>query len=224
MILAETEYYRVVCVLSERHDTEKWLASIRVIRRDTDEYVKMGFTIFSPNKEDVVNSAMQRATESLLPQLGNLGKPTEWHSRTRHVILRCKKLKAEIVSFGNYIADNVLLGGNTKEYWEKYAVFWKKITKESIALSSEIETLDEEERLGLLILPEDAVNDPSDAWSLEELDSRIMVFDFFLKSTEREKQVHEEQKKKLSDRYEELGWSEQRSNSEYMDQSEPPPG
>jgi hypothetical protein len=193
-------------VLSEINAAGKWLASIRATRKDTGEYVKAGFAVSGQNKEEVLKIAIKRVNDTLLPQLDELGEPIEWRTQIRQVILRCKNLKAQIVEFGNYIADGALSGGNVEDYWERYAVFWKKTIKESIALSGNIEGLTEEDRITLLTLPEEALKDPSDAWSLEELDSRIMAFEFFLMPTEREKLVHEAQKKRLSERFKELGW------------------
>jgi hypothetical protein len=204
--LADTQYYRVICVLSEVNAAGKWQASIRVKRSDTGEYVKAGFAVSGQNKEEALTSAIKRVNDSLLPQLDELGEPTEWRTQIRQVILQCKNLKAQIVEFGSYIAEGALSGGNVEGYWDRYAVFWKNTIKESIALGGNIERLTEEDRISLLTLPEEALKDPSDAWSLEELDSRIMAFEFFLMPTEREQLVHEAQKRRLSDRFKELGW------------------
>ncbi|MGH8711550.1 MAG: hypothetical protein ACREVA_09595 [Burkholderiales bacterium] len=58
----------------------------------------------------------------------------------------------------------------------------------------------------MLVVPDDALKEPSDAWNLEEIDMRLLVFDFFINPTEKERRLHETQKKKLAKRFEGLGW------------------
>ncbi len=206
MELAGNEYYRVFCFLSEREGVGKWLAKIRVIRKDTDEYVNAGFTIFDDEKKLVIENATTKINASLMPALEEMGAPPDWDSEVRRVLVCCKKLHSNIVQFGSDCADIIASQGDVDEFWIKYPKFWKQLIKESIALSQRIEMLSTQERIDLLVSPDNVFEDPSDSWSLEDLDSRIMVFDYFANSTTQEKIVHEAQKKKLADRFEELGW------------------
>ncbi|WP_428634734.1 hypothetical protein [Sedimenticola sp.] len=206
IVLGENGYYRIICLLSEVESEDKWLGRIRVIRKDTGEYVNKGFTVFENSKESVLNIAERKVEKYLLPELVQLGKPTDWNSRVRCVLVKCKKLHQYVLDFGSLSVDIMHSNTEDEDYLVKYSLFWKNLVKETIALSRAIETLNSEERLDLLTLPSDAIKDPSDAWNLEELDLRIMSFDFFSNPTEQERDVHVAQKKKLADRFAELDW------------------
>ena len=52
--LEGTKYFKAVCLVSKKND-EKWLARVRVLRRDTEEHIKAGFTIFGNGKESVLS-------------------------------------------------------------------------------------------------------------------------------------------------------------------------
>ena len=200
------KYYRIICLLSEKKDAGKCLAQIRVTRKDTGEFINAGFTVFDHGKKTVLESAIKKTSDLLLPELEKMGKPPDWDSEVRYILQLCKKLHSEIVKFGSYSIDILSLGNSVDKYGVEYSVFWKKFIKQSVVLGGKIEALGEKGRINLLELSEDAIKDPSDAWSLEEIDSRIMAFEFFMNPTEREKQVYDMQKKKLADRFSELGW------------------
>jgi hypothetical protein len=202
--LGGNDYYRVVCVISEIKNENKWLGMTRVTRKDTGEYINAGFTVYEDDKEAVINISRQRVNDLLLRNLEELGKPIDWNKEIKRILLRCKKLKTEIVEFGGYAEEVLSSRGNTDEYWDRYSIFWREIIKESIALCRSIEMLSEKERIEILELSEDAIKDPTDAWNLDELDAKTMIFNFFLNPTEQERETYDAQRKRLSDKFNEL--------------------
>lgn len=204
--LEGTNYYRIIILLSEIKDKGNWFAQIRVLRRDTDEYINAGFTVYDNDKDVVMKSAIKRVSESLLPDLEKLGEPSDWNRESRYILLNCKKIHSKIVEFGEYTDETLSSGENVDKYWIDYTIFWKYVIKESIVLSKKIDALNDNEKVNLLVIPDNCLIDPSDAWSLDEIDMRIMVFDYFANPTDQENNVHELQKKRLSDRFNELGW------------------
>lgn len=204
--LEGNQYYKIICLLTEEKDDAKWLAHIRVKRIDTDEYVKAGFTIFDNDKNVVMDKVMSKIDNSLLIELDKLGKPLDWNSDIRNVLLFCKKLHTKIIEFSSYTTDTLSINHDADNYLIDYASFWKMIIKESFELGRKIELLTEEERINLLTLPKESLSEPSDSWNLEQLDMRLMVFDFFINPTDIEIETHNIQKIKLKSRFEELGW------------------
>ncbi|MCP4491932.1 MAG: hypothetical protein GY820_32205 [Gammaproteobacteria bacterium] len=210
IILVENDYYRVFCLLTEQDDG-KWLARVRVVRKDTEESVKGGFTVFESNKENALESVNSQVKVKLFPKLEKSGPPSDWDSEVRRTLLLCKKLRSNVFQFGNDIKGFVASCDEEDKFWEKYAVFWKQHAKEAIALSDSIGSLSAEERVELLTSPDSVFTDPSDSRSLEDIDLRIMVFDFFVKPSELEVTIFEKQKNKLEKRFAELGWQPGRS-------------
>ncbi|MGH1441210.1 MAG: hypothetical protein ACRBBR_13920 [Cellvibrionaceae bacterium] len=206
--LEGTQYYKIICLISKQNDSAKWLARVRVLRKDTGEYIKAGFTIFDKNKEIVINNVNKRVNESLILELERSGAPPDWNNDVRCALLYCQKLHREIMSFGEYSMDILSSQKNSDGYLSKYAIFWKSITKKSVFLSKKIESLNAKERIDLLTLSEDSLKDPSNTWSLEDIDLRIMVFDFFANPSSKEMEYYDLQKKKLASRFKELGWTQ----------------
>jgi hypothetical protein len=204
--LGSNAYFRIVCVLSEKVDLGKWLARIRVIRKDTGEYINAGFTEFDVEKNTVINAAKQKIKDFLLPELDEMGVPPDWGSEIRNILSCCTKLRSTIFEFGSFTIDTLSLADNEDKFSAEYAKFWNKLIKETVALSSKIEALNAKDRIKLLMLPEDVIKGSSNIWNLMEIDARIMVYEFYLNPTDEEQKVHDEQKKRLADKYDELGW------------------
>jgi hypothetical protein len=200
--LGENEYYQVHCVLSEDRGVSKWLAKVRVTRRDTGDYVKQGFSIFDADRSEVLEIAQRRAKTTLR----KLARPSDWESAIRQILSSCNRLHSQIVGFSAYSID-ALSSGDVDPYTAKYSEFWRKLIKNGLALAAKVEALTSEERSSLLTIPESAFVDPSDASSLSEIDSRLLVFEFFINPTERETEIHAAQKLRLAERFAELGWS-----------------
>lgn len=206
--LGGTQYYQIICLLSEQKNDGKWLARVRVLRKDTKEYVGSGFTIFDYAKETVIKSAIKKTNVSLLPELEKKGVPLNWNSEVRRVLVCCKKIYSDVMDFGCYAADFMSSQKVEGESLARYPTFWKKLIKDSVSLSKKIESLSLIERIDLLTISESSFEDPSDAWSLEDIDLSIFIFDFFANPTDKEKELYELQKERLSDRFKEPGWTE----------------
>lgn len=205
ILLERTDYYRIICVLSKVDQDDRWLGQIRVMRDDTSEFINKGFTVLKSTKDAVLAAAKKRIGDSLIQELREIGKPTDWNSRVRFLLMQCKELRQYIMEFGIKSVDTLTSKGEGNDYFVDYSIFWKTLIKKSISFSKAIDSLSTDERLDLLSFPSDALKDPADAWSLEELDLRIMSFEFFSCPTEREKQLYNVQKKMLADRFVELG-------------------
>lgn len=200
------DYYEIICIISKEKNSGKWLAKTRVKRKDTDEYINAGFTALDLDKDKLLQNVETRANTSLLLEIKSLGVPIDWNSEIRHTLLFCKKLNSEIGEFGSYSIDSLFPKKNDERYLSKYSDFWRKIIKETVFLCGKIETLSADARIDLLTLPEYVFEDPSDAWSLDEIDARLIAFEFFLNPSDKEREVHFSQKHKLADRFIELGW------------------
>lgn len=204
--LAENEYYRIVCLFAKKGTDGKWLARIRILRKDTNEYVKGGFTIFDYGKDKVREKVIAEINNSLMPRLIKSGPPTQWNTDVRKIMAYASKFRSSVLRFGNYCEDAISSQDKIDQFGSKYSSFWKRFIKETIALNKMVQQLSTEERISLLVSPEEVFKDPSDSWNLDDLDTRIMIFDFLTDPTKEEKIAHNSQLKRLSDRYEELGW------------------
>lgn len=203
--LQENEFYQIIFFVSEQKDDARWLARVRVIRRDTREFIKGGFTVFEHDQRILMKKIKKRVEESLFPELEKAGEPSDWNSKLRKILVKCKALHRRIMDFAGY--SNDYKDKDEGEYFTQYALHWKEVIRETIALNRMIEELDDKERIELLTISDNSLKDPSDAWNLEDIDLRIMVFDFFSCPSEKEKQHHHLQRKKLAHRFDELGWS-----------------
>ncbi len=202
----KTEYYKIICLLSEIKTESKWLARVRVQRNDTEEYVNAGFTVYEQEKEVVIEAARERTKIKLLPELVKLGPPPQWDTETRKILLECKIIHSDILDFAELHSRKTISEMDESERGMNYIAFWKKLIKQSISLSKKIDGLSDIERAAILTISDEALSDPSTPSSLEEIDSCVFVFDFYSNPTKEEFNLHEAQKEKLAKRYLELGW------------------
>ncbi|MCX7098291.1 MAG: hypothetical protein NTV43_10360 [Methylococcales bacterium] len=204
----ECEYYRVICTINFNLAAGKWMGKVRIKRKDTNEIVKGGFRVFDDEKSLLEQKIIDKFG-TIHSELQSLGVPYEWNSRGRLILVSFLKLESK---FSEYWAceDRVFNGEENKEiFLEKYAGFWMQVVEDSIAISRKIETLSAQERLEMLIIPETVFLDPSDPWSLDEIDSRRRIIKFFLNPSEQEVNMHKMQTKKLTDLFHQLGWDKQ---------------
>lgn len=204
--LYQTRYYRVLCCLSKRERKGDWLAHIRVKRKDSEEYVNRGFTTSGIDQKSALEIADNKVRNSLIKELEELGAPIEWASPIRAVLIQCRKVNDSILQFGSYCNEFSPQTGNGNDFIGNYSGFWKKLVKDSYDLIRLIEALSPDDKLSLLVSNDSVFEDPSDSWSLEDIDLRIRVFDFFMDPTDQECSAHKKQLDKLADRYAELGW------------------
>ena len=69
-----------------------------------------------------------------------------------------------------------------------------------------VEALDDKDRIELLTISDSSLQDPSDIWSLNDIDFRLAAFRIFSCPSEQEKRHHELQLERLARRHDELGW------------------
>ena len=205
--LAKTQYYRVLRVITHYDKADRWVARVRVRRTDTDEYVNLGFMVSGSDKRTVETESADKIRDSLMAQLDEQ-VPTEWNSDVRRLLVRCTRLRNKFTKFGAFCSKQITDSDNDDEFYDKYIIFWNMVINESTAISHQIELLGAKDRLALLQSPDSVFEDPSDAWSLLDLDRRDQVYSFFLDPTAAEQQAHEAQLRRLSDRFNELGWDE----------------
>ncbi len=194
-IVIENKYYQIHYLLTD--ESGKWLARVRVTRKDTDEYINNGFTLYDHDKEEVIKKVIKKINLSLMPQIEALGVPLEWNTEVRRILSACSNHRNSIFKFSEYCNRSSELKIDEDEFGLEYAKFWQNSIKETSAITYSINKLSSEERLNLLIPPDYVYTDPSDIWSLEELDNRRMIFDYFGNHTNKEKEVHKLQKEKL---------------------------
>ena len=204
--LQGNEFYQIIFFVSQPKDDPKWLAKVRVIRRDTMEFVRGGFAVYEQDKKILLEKVKQRAEESVFPELEKAGAPSDWNSELRPIWIKCKNVTKRLMRFGHYSVDHLSEQKDEDEYSSNYAQYWQEIIRDTVTVNRMIEELDGKKRIELLTIPDDSLKAPSDAWSLDDIDSRIWVFDFFSAPSEQEKKHHELQKEKLAHRFKELGW------------------
>lgn len=204
--LRGNEFYQIIFFVSEQQIDSKWLARVRVIRRDTMEFIKGSFTVYEQDKKILMEKVEKRVEESLFPELEKVGKPSDWNNEIRQILVKCKDVTSRLKSFGHYSIDHLSEQKDKDEYSSNYAQYWQEIIRDTIAVNRMIEELDDKERIELLTISDDSLKDPSDSWSLEDIGVRIQVFDFFSCPSEKEKKHHDLQREKLAHRFDELGW------------------
>jgi len=202
--VTENEYYQIHYILSE--ESGKWLARIRITRKDTNEYIRGGFTVYGNEKNNVKEKTLTKINNLLIPKIEALGCPPEWDTEIRRILVECTKHRRAILKFGGYCHDCISTQIDDNVFGLEYAKFWQRLINATSILSKRVEQLSPQERINLLVSPDSVFEDPSDSWSLEDLDSRNMIYGYFANPSEQEKITHETQLKKLNDRFEELGW------------------
>jgi len=202
-IVIDNEYYQAHYLLNE--ESGRWLARVRVIRKDTNEYINKGFTVYKYRKNEVVQEVISKVTSTFRSEIEGLGVPLEWDSEVRKILVACSKHRKTILNFGAY-CESLDRKGVKGDFGLEYAKFWRELIIKTSALTCRINKLPPQERLSLLVPPDSVYEDPSDSWSLEEIDNRRMVFDYFGNPTDEEKKVHTAQNEKLQKRFVELGW------------------
>ncbi len=202
--VTENKYYQIHYLLSE--ESGKWLARVRITRKDTNEYVPGGFTVYESDKKNVIEKTLATINDSLMPKIEALGSPLEWDTEVRRILVECAKYRRAILKFGSYCHDCIATQADDEEFGLEYAKFWQRFIKATSILSKRIEELTPQERIDLLISPDSVFENPSDSLSLEDLDSRNMIYGYFATPSEQEKIAHETHLKKLNDRFEELDW------------------
>lgn len=202
----ESEHYRVTFQIFLESNSNKWMGVVRIKRKDTDEIVRGGFRVIAQEKDAVEEKLISKANASLKLDIEALGIPYEWNSPVRPILVRYLSLRRKNTGFWLRLDDVFDGKKDSKDFSERYTGFWNKIISESIALARSIEMLDKQERIGMLVSPDSVFDDPSDPWSLDDLDARIDIFKFFLNPSEAEINAHKTQLEKLSDTYHKLGW------------------
>ena len=189
LIFEKTDYYGVFCLLSEVSAEGKWLARVRVKRNDTEEYINSGFTAYDHEKDVVIGAAKKRTKIELMPELNKMGKPPDWDSETRKILLLCKKNHSGVFDFAQWYSDGALVEENERA--RSCVNFCKSLIKDSISISKKIDCLSNFERIEMLTISDAAFNAPSDPWCLEEIDLSILVFDFYSHPTIEETELSE---------------------------------
>lgn len=205
--LQGNEFYKILLLVYQPKDDSKWLGKVRVIRLDTIEFIKSGFFVYEQDKEILMEKIKRRVEESLFPELEKAGAPSDWNSEIRKIFVACKDVTSRLMRFGHYSVDHESEQKDEDNYSSNYAQYWQEIIKDIVAVNRMIETLDDQKRIELLTIPDSSLKDPSDAGSLDDIDFRIRVVDFFSCPSEKEKKHHDSQRKKLVDRFNELGWN-----------------
>lgn len=205
--LQGNEFYKILLLVYQPKDDSKWLGKVRVIRLDTIEFIKSGFFVYEQDKETLMEKIKRRVEESLFPELEKAGAPSDWNSEIRKIFVACKDVTSRLMRFGHYSVDHASEQNDEDNYSSNYAQYWQEIIRDTIAVNSMVEALDDQKRIELLTITDTSLENPSDPWSLDDIDFRIRVFDFLSSPTEQEKRHHELQREKLSNRFKELGWS-----------------
>lgn len=204
----ESDFFRIVYDIKFNSDAKKWMGKIRIQRKDTDEIVKGGFRVFDEDKSLLEKKIIEKLA-SIKSELIALGAPFEWKNKARLVLISYLKLQLKITKYGVFF-DQVIEGKqDEKVFTEKYASFWLEVIEDALAITREIEVLSEKERIEMLVLPESVFLDPSNPWSLDEIDSRGRIIKFFLNPSEKEIYTHKLQTKKLTDLFHQLGWDKE---------------
>ena len=105
--LKGNEFYQIIYFVSKQKIDSKWLAKVRVIRLDTMEFIAGGFAVFEPDKKSMMNKIKNRVNKSLFPELEKAGKPSDWNSELRKILLACLALRRKISNFGKYANDRL---------------------------------------------------------------------------------------------------------------------
>ncbi|NOU22599.1 MAG: hypothetical protein HOO93_12610 [Methyloglobulus sp.] len=205
----ESDYYEIFCKISFNPDAEKWMGKVRIVRKDTGEVVRGGFRVFDENKKNLQKQLVLRCIETLPNELILLGKPYEWQSEGRKILIRYLALMDSIANFGKFYRESVANNhiADENERTVNFVKFWNLLLDESTALTRSIELLTEEDRCSMLKLPEHVFDNLSDPWNLDEIDSKLGIYRFFLNPSQLEAKIHNSQKRALKKQYKSLGWS-----------------
>ncbi len=198
--VVENQYYQVHYLLSKEGD--KWLARVRVTRRDTGEYLNEGFTVYDHGKKNVKEKAADEIASTLIPSIEALGCPPEWDTEVRRILVECYRQRTAILNFRRNCNKEHAEEG---EEGLSYARFWQQLIKDVSVLSYRVEQLNREERLNLLLSPDQVFDKPLERWKLVDWDSRHMIFSYFGNPSRQEVIAHESQLSKLKDRQDQ-GW------------------
>jgi hypothetical protein len=202
----DSPYYRVIFQMSRDDSLGVWVGKARIRRRDTDEIVRGGFKVVDSNKTVVEEKANIWRGTACVDQLGALGVPYEWNSPVRPILVRYLKLQRSNTRFWLRV-DDVFSGKQERTaFSEYYSGYWTFVATESVELTKAIEVLTTRQRVDMLISPGAVFDDPSDPWSLDDIDARVGIFKFFIRPSQDEVQAHQTQLAKLDSRYKELGW------------------
>lgn len=209
----DSPYYRVIFQMSHDDNLDVWVGKVRIRRRDTDEIVRGGFKAVDSIKAVVEEKANIWIGTACVDQLGALGVPYEWSSPVRPILVRYLKLQRSNTKFWLRI-DDVFSGKQERTaFSESYSGYWSFVTTESVELTKAIEVLTTRQRVDMLISPKAVFDDPSDPWSLDDIDARVGIFKFFIRPSQDEIHAHKIQLGKLDSRYNELGWVSHRSKA-----------
>ena len=178
----------------QHNPDSSWTARIRILRKDTGEEVGYGTTQTEKSRELLDSKVRQE----IAARIGSLGRPLEWESPIRHILIKYRSLREKVTNYGG-ILDKLRLGEiNVEESDCEYVKFWMSLIDEALAISRDIEALDDSERKALLLSDDRSFLDPLDPWNLEDITEREAIFRFFLTHSVEERRLHEKQLEKMS--------------------------
>jgi len=121
--LQGNEFYQIIFFVSEQTAGPEWLARVRVVRRDSMEFIKGGFNVREHDKKIFMKKIKKRVEESLFPELEKVGKPSDWNSEIRKILVKCKDVTRRLMSFGYYSVDHLSEQKDKDEYSSNYAQY-----------------------------------------------------------------------------------------------------
>ena len=201
-----SNHFRISVETSYRSGNNTWVSRVRAYRNDTGEFVNKGFNVSGDSLASAEEIAQKRSTQELVPALQAAGTPSDWNSESRKILVRCSSILATVTNFGVFCSTEISDADDDHLFYERYPSFWIKLIELSARLSRDIDSLDDEQRLSLLIVPDEVFVDPSLSWCLEEFDRRHRIYSFFSNPTVAERETHEAQSQRLSARFKDLGW------------------
>ncbi len=148
-------------------------------------------------------AAESRARAELVPKLNALGKPLDWDSEVRKILIAAYKSRR---SFEAFIIRELKKPPERDGLLDNFGPARQRYLQESINICARLEKLSEGQRIEALTSPDEVFEDPSDGWSLQDLDSRIDIYRYFLNPSQSETDAHQDQLRRLQNRYAELGW------------------
>lgn len=190
----KSKYFDIQTFISQSNNGA-WIGRIRSYRKDTGENWHYGKTILTKSQQEL-ELQLEEEKIKLYPLLDI---PCDWEQKSRKILVRYLKLTEEITRFSALFLTGDDDHSMTSGIKDKYFELCDFLIDESVFIVGEINSLSEEDRCELILSRDHVFDDPTNPWNLDDLSGRMEIFKFFLNPSEKEKDLHEQHKKRVED-------------------------
>ena len=200
--LFENDFFRTFAVEASDRSGTRHRAHVRTRRKDTGEYVNIGFVITGNSRDEALMLARARVANELEAVLSSMPPPVEWNSAIRRVFVRISRLRRRREDFEIYCGRLLKAGGRVDDYYERNRAHQEFVTTETREIFRDVSRLSSAERAALLVSSDEVFSDPLNAWSFDDILTREYAFWFIVDPTEDEMALHEHQLQRQAESFE----------------------